>query len=142
HNHAEDLEHNTRVVDDRHEPDAEDVQRGGADQRDHRDGDLSAGVVRQVDPDVQAVQQGNDHDRDGHVHRANGEHAGKQVDPAGEPGEVLAGQVLGPLVDRSGDGEVRAELGEIEADDQLPDDDDRPAQEEGRAGQAETAEIT
>ena len=36
---------------------------------------------------------------------------------------------------------MRAELGEIEADDQLPDDDDRPAPEEGRAGQAETEEI-
>src|SRR5258708_11086085 len=48
------------------------------------------------------------------------------------------GEVLGPLVDGPRDREMRAHLGEVEADDQLSDDDDGPAPEERRAGQADT----
>src|SRR5258708_1229068 len=48
------------------------------------------------------------------------------------------GEVLGPLVDGPRAREMRAHLGEVEADDQLSDDDDGPAPEERRAGQADT----
>ena len=48
------------------------------------------------------------------------EDAGEEVDPAGEPGIGLAGQVLRPLEDRAGDRIVARELGEAERDDSCP----------------------
>ena len=54
-----------------------------------------------------------------HHDRGDGDDAGEDVDPAREPGVPLAGQVLGPLEDRSGDREVARDLGEVERHDEL-----------------------
>src|SRR4029077_5562318 len=81
------------------------------------------------------VDERNQHEWNGGDDRGHGEHAGEQVDPPCEPRVRAVRQVLGPLIDRSRDREVRADLGEVEADDQLSDDDDRPAPVEESARQ-------
>ena len=63
--------------------------------------------------------------------------AGPEVDPAREPAERLVRQALRPLVDRSGHREVARELGEVQRDERLAEDDERPRPEERRAADAE-----
>ena len=133
--HAEDLEHDPGVVDERDDPHAENAQEGRAEEDDG--GHVALSVEVGADAHAHVVQQRNEDERDGGHYRSDCEHPSKQVDPAGEPGVGSVGQVLGPLVDRSGDREVRADLGEVEADEQLADHDDGPAPEEGGTGQAD-----
>ena len=63
-----------------------------------------------------------------------------QVDPAVEPRPVLAGDLLRPLVDRAGQRVVRGQLGELEGDHHLPEEDDRPEPDERPPGEQE-AEV-
>ena len=62
---------------------------------------------------------------------------GTQVDPAGVPGPGRARQLLRPLVDRAGERIVRRELGELQRDGHLAEEDDRPGPDEGAAGEEE-----
>ena len=123
--HAEDLEHHAGVVDDRDQADAEDAQQRGA-QQDER---CHVAKRVRVGPDVHAhvVEKRDQYQRHCGHDSGDGQDASKEVDPAGEPGVRPARQILRPLVDGSRHREVRADLGEVEGDDQLADDDDGPA---------------
>src|SRR5437868_5136506 len=87
------------VVHERDELDAEDVQRRDLDQGHDRHDPLVVERVR----DVPAHQlEGRDQrQRQGHADCRDGQDPREQVDPAGEPGVGLPGQVLRPLEDRS-----------------------------------------
>ena len=129
--HAKDLEHHARVVDEGDEANAEDIHHRDRNERD--DGDPP--LVRRVEPEIPAhvVEGRNERVRQRRAHRGDGEDAGKEVDPAGEPRVRLAGQILRPLEDGAGDRVMARQLGEAQRDDQLPDRDDRPAPDEDAA---------
>jgi len=126
--HPEDLEDHAGVVDQRHEPHAEDVQDRDRDERGDRDDPLVVEAVRDIP--AHAVERRDQRERDRHAHGGNGQDAGEQIDPAGEPGVGLPGQILGPLEDRPGDRIVARELRERQGDDELAQGHDRPAPEE------------
>src|SRR4029078_7228029 len=133
--HAQDLEDDSGVVDDGHYPDTEDAQQSGAQQDEGSHVAKRAGVGADVHSHV--VEHRDQDQRHGGDHGGHGEDPGEEVDPPGEPRKGPTGEVLRPLVDRARDREVRADLGEVESDDQLADDDDGPAPVEERPGQEE-----
>src|ERR1039458_6688292 len=63
----------------------------------------------------------------------DGQDAGEQVDPAGEPGVAPAGQVLGPLEHRARDRVVAGDLGEVQRDEELAQGHHRPGPDEHAA---------
>ena len=137
--HAKDLEYNARVVDEGNEPHAKDIQQSRAGQDEGADCHLCLRVVRDVQ--AQVVEKRNEDDRDCHVDRGDGEDPREEIDPTREPGVVPVRQVLRPLVDRAGDGKMRADLGEVESDDELTQGDERPAPDEGRAAKADAQGV-
>ena len=139
HEHAEDLEHHPGVVDHRDQPHAVDVQHGDDDQDDQRDHQLGVQAGRVQAVPAQAVEGGDERDRDGRDHRGDGQDAGEQVDPAGEPRVRPAGQVLGPLEHRPRHRVVAGHLGEVERDQELARRHHRPGPDEHPAdrGQAQ-----
>ena len=73
---------------------------------------------------------GERHGRDRHDLRA-------EVDPARVPGPRLACEPLRPLVDGARERVVRGELGELQRDRHLPEEDDGPGPDESTAGEQE-----
>jgi hypothetical protein len=96
---------------------------------------LLLGVFCEVPAHV--VERRNQRDRQRGAHRGDGEDAGEQIDPTGEPRIRLPRQVLRPLKDRAGYRVVARELGEAERDGQLSDRHDRPAPDEDAADRRE-----
>ena len=139
HEHAEDLEHHPGVVDDRDQPHAVDVQHGDHGQRDQRDDLLGVQAGRVQAVPAEPVQRRDQRQRQRGHHRGDGQDAGEQVDPAGEPGVAPAGQVLRPLEDRTGHRVVAGHLGEVQRDDELAERDHRPGPDEhpAQGGQAQ-----
>ena len=139
HEHAEDLEHDPGVVDDRDQLDAVDVEHGDHDQRDQRDDQVrvQAGRVQRVP--AEAVQRGDQRQRQRGHHRGHGQDPGEQVDPPGEPGVGAVGQELRPLEDRTRHRVVARYLGEVQRHDELAQRDHRPGPDEHPAqrGQAQ-----
>ena len=129
--HPEDLEDHAGVVDQRHEPHAEDVQDRDPCECHDRDDPLVVEAVRDVP--AHAVERRDERQRERHAHGGDGQDAGEQVDPAGEPGVRLPGQILGPLEHRPCDRIVARQLREGQGDDELAQRDDRPAPEEDAA---------
>ena len=137
HHHAKDFEHHAGVVDESDDPDAEDAEQGRA--QEHEGGDVPLGV--EVGWDVateHVVDQGDQDQGYGRDDGGHGQDTGEQIDPAGEPCIRPIREVLGPLVHGPRDREVRADLGEVQPDDQLADHDDGPAPEERWTGEADT----
>ena len=134
--HAEDLENDSCVVDDRHQAHTEDAEERGAQQ--HERGHVALGV--RVGANLRAehiVDEGDQDQRNRSNDCGHSQHAGEEIDPPCEPRVRPVGQVLGPLVHRARDREVRADLSEVQRDDELADDDDGPAPEEEAAGQGD-----
>ena len=138
--HPEDLEDDARVVDQGHQIHAEDVQERDRGERDDRDDPLVVKAACKVPP--HPVERGNERERQRDTHGGDRQDSGEQIDPAGEPGVRLPGQVLGPLEHRSCDWIVARELREGQGDDELAQRHDWPAPEEDAAnrGQAEEEE--
>src|SRR5439155_18455433 len=61
----------------------------------------------------------------------DGHNAGPEVDPAGKPAQRLVGKPFGPLVDGPGDREMAGQLREVQGDEGLAQDDERPGPEDG-----------
>ena len=143
HEHAEDLEDHPGVVDDGDQSHAVDVQHRDHHQGDQRDDELGVqhgvGAARAEAVPAQAVQRGDQRQRQRRHHRGDGDDAGEQVDPAGEPGVGPVREVLRPLEHRAGHRVVAGDLREVQRDDELAERDHRPGPDEHPAqrGQAE-----
>src|SRR5439155_9152710 len=87
-----------------------------------------------------AVERRDEGQRQRHAHGRDSQDAREQVDPAGEPGVRLSGQILRPLEDRSGDRIMAREFREGQGDDELAQRDDRPTPEEDAADRRQTKE--
>ncbi len=82
--HAEDLEHHAGVVDERHDPDAENAEQGRAQENER--GDVALGVEVGPDAGAQHVVEQRDEDQRHSGHdRRHREDAREQIDPAREP---------------------------------------------------------
>ena len=90
------------------------------------------------------VERRDQRQRQRHADGGDGEDAGEQVDPAGEPRVRLPGEVLRPLEDRAGDRDSGStSSAKPSAMHELPERDERPAPDEdaadGRRGRARRA---
>src|SRR5258707_3082009 len=77
-------------------------------------------------------EDGGQRNWDSVSHSGHREHAGEEIDPAGEPAQTMPGQALAPLIDRARDGEVRRQFGKIERHQKLAKRYNWPGPEKGR----------
>ena len=130
--HAKDLGRDADVVDEREQANTQDV-----DERRRREGqEADEGLLVEerdrgwVGEDDLLREDRRQDERNRRCDRRHGDHAGPEVDPAGEPAERPVRQSLGPLVDRPGHREVAGELSEVQGDERLTEDDQRPGPED------------
>src|SRR5579875_1405988 len=129
-NHTDDLGSDTKIVDDRHQSHANDVDERANNNREYSNKDR--GLQSQYGC-RHAGENSFEWDRDGISYSRYGKNAGKEIDPAGKPAQAVTGEAPAPLIDRTGYREVRGKFREIERYQKLSNGDNGPGPEERRA---------